>query len=161
MFRNLDEMKPEEMDAELNELQNDPKSPYHDPLHFKNAEVRTRVSQLYAAKFPVDPALQNADEGLRSLEPHLEGLVQADIDEQANKLEEIDDEKAMKFAEKDLRLELGKGYEEVVSLAQGIVEQFATDEQKLQLGETGMGNDKELILALAKVGKILKAKGDK
>jgi hypothetical protein len=156
-FIDLEKMSDTDAKAELAELTGNPKSAYLDTGHWDHVPHVERVTKLYERLYPEDPALAGADEGIKGLAPHLEGLEQKDIDDAQDQLEGLDADRDTARVEKDLKIELGeKGYAETVELARTVVDTFATPEQREDLAESGKGNDPTLIKALAEVGRALK-----
>jgi hypothetical protein len=158
--KDVSTMTPQELDAEINSLQHDPASPYHDSLHFRNKEVRERVNSLYAARYPESDAEKSAPEAIRSLAPHLEGLTEKDIEESQDKIENLDTDRDLKKVEDTLKVEWGQDYDAKIADARGVFSQLP---QELQtwVEEHGLSNDVEMVTHLSEIGRLIRTRAKK
>jgi hypothetical protein len=147
------------------------------PQNFENPEVRAKFENEVFDRLgrPKDPKeyklvnpdgvdlklAQDAEEGLRTqahklgLLPHqLDGLYKWYMADTANRLKQQQESVTKKIQDvtAELKSEWGAAFDAKKSVAEKVLDKFATPEERAHLVETGFNNDPKIIRMLAKIG---------
>jgi hypothetical protein len=155
-LKDVSGLSAEEIDREILKTRNDEKHPFNAAGHrFHNAAV-LRMEKLYQKKYPE----KTPEEKEKETEAEFQKL-KAEADDQREKIAEEKATQELERTKTHLKAHWGSDFEANLSLAKRTVSDFASEEQRDFLDESGLGNDPEFIDLVQKLGRMLESKNRK